>query len=193
VVYAGVSAGQGATFITPAGDPIPPSELVRVIEEAGQRYGLSMTVEWLASAWGTSCFVVKQRWPQGDEKWARVQCGELPADKAFDVIFRFPPEMRTGDMVGLVRDKFGFVRDPRQEADRLMAEAQRLYSQIENGAVDKAVETGTQRILDESDHLRLVRAGAERPHPMVSGADFQESSQPTPTPDREPKRLLGVV
>lgn len=181
-VFAGPAGDTRATFITPHGDPIPPSELVRVVEEAGAKSGLTLTVEWLNGAWGTSSFVVKQRWPQGDPKWQRVQCGECAEANAFDVIFRFPAEMRTGDMVGMVRDKFGYVRDPRAEAERLMAEAQRLYAQAEASAVDRAVEQGTQRILDESDHARLVRAGAERAHPMVHGTDFSSG----------PKRLLEV-
>ena len=180
-----VYANQGAQFITPSGDPIVPSELQQVVEEAGRKAGLEMSVHWLNGAWGTSCFVVKQKWPQGDKKWERVQCGELSPEYAFDVVMRFPPEMRTGDMVGMMRDKFGFVRDPRKEAERLMEQARKLLEQNEQTATDGLVEKGTQRILDESDHQRTLRAqeyGAnfhERAHPMINGADFSE-----------PKRLI---
>lgn len=181
VVFAGAS--EGAMFVDTVGDPIPPAELQQVIREAGEKFGLSLKVEWLNAAWGMSAFVVKQQWPQGDKKWQRVQCGECAPENAFDVIFRFPREMRTGDMVGHVRDKFGFVRDPKAEAQRLMEQAERLLRQSTEGAIDAAVETGTQRILDESDHTRLVRAGLERAHPMVSGADLV---------DRKPKSLFDA-
>lgn len=183
--------GGGAVFTNDRGDPLVPSELSRVVAEAGQKYGLTLTVEWLNGAWGTSAFVIKQRWPQGDPKWQRVQCGELNESMAFDVIARFPREMRTGDMVGWIRDKFGFVRDPKAEADRLMAEAQKLYAEATETQLNHAVDQGTQRILDESDHLRLVRAGAERPHPMVPGADFPVEK--APDLDWQPKRLLEVA
>lgn len=181
-------SGGGAALINDRGAPLVPSELQRAVEAAGEKNGLTLTVEWLDGAWGTSCFVVKQRWPQGDPKWQRVQCGELDERNAFDVITRFPREMRTGDMVGYIRDKFGYVRDPRAEAAKLIAEAERIMRDAQESQVDKAVEQGTQRILSESNHARLVRAGAERPHPMVHGADFTSDREP----DREPKRLIEL-
>lgn len=186
VVYA--NPEQQSVFITPRGDPIVPSEVTRELAQLSPR----IKVEWVNGAWGTSSFVVKLQWPEGDKRWERVQTGELDPAQAFDIEQRFPREISTGEMVAWLRNRWGErnrPRNPKAEAERLIAEAQKLMQEADAQAVDTAVETGTQRILDESDHTRLVRGGFERAHPMVNGADFSAS----PSTDREPKRLIAVA
>jgi hypothetical protein len=179
-VFAGPTAG--ATFITPRGDPIPPSEVVTALAKISPR----LKIEWINGAWGQSAFYLKEGWREGDPRWQRVQTGEMSEAQAFDVLTSFPREIRTDDMVAWVARRYGdraISRDPRAEADRLVEQAKKLYAQADEKNIDKVVEDGTRKVLDENDHLRLVRAGAERAHPMVQGADLH----------REPKRLLEVV
>ena len=164
-------------IVTDRGNPYPPSEVVEFLARTKPRW----KIEWLDAAWGMSGFVIKEKWHDEDKRWERVRCGECDPENAFDVIIRFPREIRTGEMVSWMENKLGYVKDPAKEADRLIAQAMKLRADAEQQAVERAVETGTQRVLDESDHTRLVRAGVERAAPMVSGHDFVE---------REPKRLL---
>lgn len=168
-------------FATPVGDPIPPSDVVKALAAISPR----LKIEWVGGAYGACYFALKERWKEGDVRWARVQSGELPEANAFDVLTMFPREVRTGDMIAWISSKWGdraFAKDPRAEAERLIEQAKKLMAEADASHVDAAVETGTRRILDENDHLRLVRAGVERAHPMVHGADLSG----------EPKRLLAV-
>lgn len=175
-----VYAGRGdAPLVSERGHPIPPQE---VVQELNARYP-GIRVEWLQGAWGMSGWALKKAWGSEDKRWERVRSGECDPDHAFDLLTRFPPETRSGDMLGWIdRNIAGSRRiDPAKEAERLVAQAAKLMAEAQALGVDQVVDQGTQRILDESDHLRHVRAGAERAHPMISGADFTE---------REPKRLL---
>ncbi len=176
-----VVGAPSLSLVTDRGDPIPPSEIVAELAAISPRYKL----EWLNSAWGTSCFVLKTRWAENDRRWQRVQQGELPEHMAFDIEFRFPLGMSHDDMLGYVRSRHGdrgYVKDPVKEAERAVERAKQRLIDAQNAAVDSTIEQGTQRILDESNHLREVRAGVSGAHTMIQGADL--------VPDREPKRLL---
>lgn len=162
------------------GDPAVPTDVVHALAIRNP----DLKAEWLNAAFGQSGFVIKQQWPQGDKRWERVQTGEYNPAQAFDVVAWFPREMRTGEMVSWVEHNMGRVRDPKKEAEKLIAQAEKLMRETTEGAVNQIVETGTERIVRESDHLRNVRAGVEEAHPMVHGADFSE---------REPKRLMELA
>jgi hypothetical protein len=182
---------RGAVFVTPQGRPIVPTEVLQELALLSPR----IKVEWVDGAWGTSSFAVKMQWADGDPRWERVQKGEISPAQAFDIEQRFPREIRTGEIVAWLRNRWGDrarVANPRAVAEKMIAEAQELLRKADEAAVDQVVETGTQRILDESDHARLVRGGFERAHPMVNGADFAPvaPSAPVEQPRGEPKRLL---
>lgn len=175
-----VFQGQGALLVTPRGDPVPPQSVVAQL----QRVDPGLSIEWVAGALGTHYFGLFQRWRQGDPRWQHVQQGEIPEQSARDLVQMFPRECPTHEMAAWVERQYGqrAIADPRAEADKLVARAQQLYAQAQEQGIERVVETGTQRIEDESDHARLVRGGMERAHPMVPGG-FEPS---------EPKRLLMV-
>jgi len=184
VIYAGNS---GAALITPVGHPIPPTDVVRELAMVSPR----LRIEWVPGAYGQSYFGLKERWRDGDARWQHVRSGAMPEENAFDLVSRFPREMPTSEMVSWVRNHYGernIPDDPGAAADKLIEEAMKLRRLAEQRTVDEAVETGTRRILDESDHLRRVQAGVERAHPMVSGTDFAPGAPPD-LPDA-PKRLI---
>lgn len=177
-----VMRGQ-AGLVTPRGDPVPPQDVVQRLTEYNQQRGTRLSISWVPGAWGCAYFGLFDGWKQGDKRWERVQVGETEEANARDLVTMFPKECSPAEMMAWVETRYGrTVADPRAEADRLVAEAMRLRAQADEDAMNVAVETGTRRILDESDHLRQVRAGAERPHPMVHGTEFTEPA--------EPKRLL---
>src|SRR6185369_6917680 len=169
-----VIAGVTDLLVTPRGDPVPPRELVDALAARHPRF----RIEWVKGAWGTSGFAVKEMWRDDDRRREEIHRGDRDPESAFDVVARFPVGCPTSQMLSWIENNLGFVVDPVKEAQRRVDEAQKALADAQSKQTDAAVETGTQRYLDESDHLRQVRAGAESAHPMVSGHDF------------EPKRLL---
>lgn len=175
-----VLQGAPAVLVTAMGTPVPPQDAVRRLKAVDDR----LSLEWVPGAWGTQGFVLMRAWAPDDPRWQRVRSGELDPAGARDSIFRFPRDCPLEDISAYVENSYGdrAVLDPVAEAERMVAEAQARLEKAREGAITKAVETGTQRIEDESDHARLVQAGVERAHPMVPGG-FESS---------EPKRLLTV-
>ncbi len=176
-----VAGAAGLSLVTERGDPIPPSDIVDELAKVSPR----LKIEWLNSAWGTSCFVLKSRWAENDRRWERVQSGELPEHMAFDIEMRFPVGMSHADMLGYVQQRWGdrgYVRDPIKEAERAVERAQQRLRDAQESAVTGTIDSSTQKFLDDTNHQREVRGGQASAHTMIQGADL--------TPDREPKRLL---
>lgn len=176
-----VIQGAPAVLVSAAGTPVPPQDAVRRLKAVDDR----LSLEWVPGAWGTQGFVLMRAWAPDDQRWQRVRSGELDPSGARDAIFRFPRDCSSADIGAYVENSYGdrAVGDPVAEAERLVREAQERLEKAREGAITKAVDTGTQRIQDESDHLRLVQAGVERAHPMVPGGLERT----------EPKRLLTLV
>lgn len=172
-----IIAGVSNVLVSPRGDPIPPRELVEALKARHPRF----KIEWVKAAWGMSGFVIKEEWKESDPRRDEIRRGARDPESAFDLLTRFPDGCPTGEMLSWIENNLGYVRDPVKEAERRVEEARKALEEAQARQTDQAVETGTRRILDESDHLRQVRAGAERAHPMVPGVDLSE---------REPKRLL---
>lgn len=174
-----VFRGGPSMLVTPLGHPVPPQNVVERLRQISSRY----SIEWLPGAWGTACFALFEKWAERDERWEQVQRGAVDPARARDIMCTFPPDCGANDMAAWVESKFGKrVADPYAEADRMIAEALKMRQAADAAAVDKVVETGTDRFLGESDHLRAVNAGVERAHPMVAG--MGEGTM------REPKRLI---
>lgn len=168
-------APQAPGLLTADGKPmVSPS-----VEAALQREYPSYRLEWLDAAWGMSGFVLKEQWKANDPRWQEVQEGKRDPQKTFDVVHRFDADTRQDDILAFIQNRMTYVRDPVKEAERMIQEGMRRLEAAQNVHINRAVDTGVQRIMDESDHTRAVRAGLETAHPMVSGADFSE-----------PKRLL---
>ncbi len=126
-----------------------------------------------------SGFMISEQWKMNDPRWKEVQEGKRDPTKTFDIIHRFAGDTRQDDIIGFIENNMAVVQDPVKEAERAVERAMKRLADVQAAATEKVVEQGTQRILDESDHLRRVRAGAESAHTMVPGADFSG-----------PKRLL---
>lgn len=176
-----VIQGAPAVLVSAGGVPVPPQDAVRRLKAVDER----LSLEWSAGAWGTQGFVLFRAWGPDDKRWARVRSGELDPAGARDMVFKFPRDCPASSISAYVENSYGdrAVSDPVAEAERIMREAQANYARLTEQAVDKTVEMGVQRIEDDSDHLRLVQAGAECAHPMVPGGLERA----------EPKRLLEVV
>jgi len=170
-----VFAGQPGGLVTVGGNPILSPSVEKALKERFPRY----RIEWLNAAWGMSGFVIKEKWKNEDPRWREVQEGNRDPEKAFDIVHKFATDTRQEDMLAFIENRMGMVKDPRKEAERMIEEAKKMLADAGELAVEQAVEKGTQRILDESDHLRRVRAGAEDAHAMITVPE-----------DLGPKRLL---
>lgn len=168
--------GMGSRFITVEGDPILPSD----VEPELRQIDPFLKIEFVRGFGGMNAWVLKREWKQSDKRWARVQSGELPRHLAFDEEHRFPRDCPTGQMVAYVRARWGdrangsTPEEKKKLAEKMIEDAMKLQREAAVQAEDELVQKGTQRVLDESDHLRQLRSGltGERVHPMVSGMDF---------------------
>lgn len=130
-------------------------------------------VEWIAGV-HQPYFGLKVRWRAGDPRWQQVNEGRTPASAASDLEKMFPRDCAMSDIAAYVRAQWGdrnaMTRaDAAKAADAIVDASVAAQMHARESQVDALVERGTQQHLDESSHLRRVRAGAESAHPMVSG------------------------
>lgn len=177
-----VIRGMTGALVTPQGDPVPPQAVVARLAEYNRQRGTRYKIDWVKGAWGTSYFGLKEQWADRDARREEIQRGSRDPGTDFDLVTTFPQECQPDEMMSWVENKFGRIyTDPVGEAQKRMDAAQKHYDEVMQGHVNTAVDTGTERILSETNHSREVRAGHATAHPMVPGADL--------TP-REPKRLM---
>lgn len=172
--------GGGPTVLNHLGQPVPPTDVIERLARIDER----LSIEWVDGAWGASYFGLFERWKQGDKRWERVQNGELPESKARDLIQMFPRSCPAPEMAAFVEQRWGSraqPKDPKAEADRMIAEAQKLYAQVKEQNIQAVVDNSVERFDRESAHDRRLRGGQDDAHPMVSGHDFAE-----------PKRLIEI-
>lgn len=176
-----VIRGMTGALVTPQGDPVPPQAVVARLKEYNAQRGTRYQIAWVKGAWGASYFGLKDQWAERDPRREEIQRGARDPGSDFDLLTMFPPECPADNMIAWLESQFGRVyTDPVGEAAKRVDEAQRHYDEVMQGHVNAAVDTGTERILSETNHSREVRAGAATAHPMVPGADFTE-----------PKRLIA--
>lgn len=173
--------GAGPALVNNRGEPLPPTDVIERLRRIDER----LSIEWVEGAWGVSYFGLFERWRQGDPRWSRVQNGEIGEASARDLVQMFPRTCPAPEMAAFVEHRWGSraqPNDPKAEADRLVAEANRLYEQAREQSVQKAVDVSMDRFDSESSHDRQMKSGNATAHPMVSGHDFAE-----------PKRLIEVA
>lgn len=175
--------GQGAVLVTPLGEPFPPDDVVKALAAIDP----DLRIRWVESAFaGMSAFCIERRWRRGDPRWREVQEGRYSADSAFDTEGRFPREIRTGEMISWLKNRY---RDAPLSKDQAAKEAERIVDDrfktakaAEEDAINRTVEQGTERAIRESDHDRLVRGGFAKAHPMVPGMHFDGPKRLIPLP-----------
>lgn len=171
--------GGGPTLVNHRGEPVPPMDVVLRLKTIDER----LSIEWVEGAWGQSYFGLFERWRQGDPRWARVQSGEIPEKSARDLVQMFPRHCPAPEMAAFVEQRWGSraVGNPVEEAERMVAAAQKRLEDAKANAVDQTVDTSMERFAKTSAHERRLLGGQDTAHPMVGGADFTE-----------PKRLIEV-
>ena len=158
-----IVASAGVDLITPMGDPVPPQDILRRVKAISPRYD----IRWVSGAWGMSYFGLFEQWTERDARREWIQRGAHDPSKDYDLVYMFPVGCTPHEMAAYVEQRFGMRGiDPRKEADRLVAEAQKLYAQASDEAVDKTVQLSMERRERESDHDLRVRGGLDTPTPM---------------------------
>lgn len=159
-----VIASAGVDLVTPLGDPVVPQDILRRVKNISPRYD----IRWVNGAWGMSYFGLFEEWSERDKRWEWVQRGAHDRNKAFDLVYMFPVGCTPHEMAAYVDQRFGRRGlDPKAEADRMVAEAAKLYQQAQDEAVDKTVDASMERHVRESKHDLAVRSGNASPTPMA--------------------------
>lgn len=171
-----------AVLVDPQGDPVPPPH---VVETVAKRWP-HLQIAWVRGGpFSPAYFGLKQRWRADDRRWERVRTGELPEHMAFDLLTTFPRDCTTDGMIGWIANHYGeraIPKDPRKEAERLIAEAQRLMASAEEQNIEDTILRHEGNMAEESSHTLRLKAqdGKETVHAMVYGTEMRDS----------PKRLL---
>lgn len=150
------------------GQPEPPSEVVK-------RLPPECKIQWVAAGMfqGVSYFGIFQKWGPNDPRWQKIQSGEIAPDKCWDLAQMFPRECPPAEMAAYVEHRWGvrnIPKDPRAEADRLVAQAQKLYAEAEAGNVDRVIDDSNERSAKTTMHQMELRAGAAAANAQVTVA-----------------------
>ena len=147
------------------GDPYPPEAVMQRLRELSPRLGLAW-VKGIAGAY----WALTEGWKPEDDRWQRVNTGELPPDKAFDILHIFTSDVREGDIAGWVDRRWGPRANVGVKAEDIVAQGRREKAahrdKLFDAAKDDVEYTGRQM----NRHKRMVSAGAEPAAAMVSGA-----------------------
>ncbi len=132
-----------------------------------------LKVEWMSgNGVHSPDWALKVRWPNDDPRWEHVRTGRIPESHGYDVEQRFPRDASPSDFVAYVRNRWGDRArsvNPARDAERIVEAARANRRDVQEAQVDTVVEGSVQKVKDESDHLRRVKVGSERAHPMISG------------------------
>lgn len=148
-------ATASISLVDERGHPLPSPEVVR-------RLPPGASIKWVPSAgfYGTQYFGLFKEWEPNDKRWERVRNGEYARENARDLVQMFPPECAPADMAAYVENRWGRRQgNAKAEADRLTAQAAKLYQQAEAEGVDRVVELSNERSDRETNHSLELRAG----------------------------------
>ena len=151
-------------LITPRGEPIPPQEALRRLREIDER----LSVKWVPSATGAYWGII-ETWKQGDERWARVNSGEITREQAFDLRAMLPPDCSAEEAVGFVERYFRPVGDAAKDAakhiEKLVKHNKDTKAKhVENFLIEQEFKTART-----SKHEYEVDLGVAAAHPISSG------------------------
>lgn len=109
--------------------------------------------------WAVTC-----PWPQGNRKWARVQCGELSPAQAFDIIAWIPLDVSVDDVPGYVeRGLVGLGSGDdhiRRALAKIRTENEKAPEERWAKVIDRAMESfETHSALASPDVIRIASAG----------------------------------
>lgn len=153
-------------LITPRGDPLPPSDVVRRLAAVSDR----LAIRWVASP-AYSYFGIFERWRPEDPRWESVRRGEFREHQAYDLLANFPRDVAPDEMAAWVEQRWGAraYGDPAKEAARMVAAHRKAKADADATQSDRAADIAIDQSKEMTPHLRRVSAGVETAHPMVRG------------------------
>ena len=178
-------------IVSARGTPTVPSDVQKQLDRYNREKGGRYRIEWQPSAWGTSYFGLFEQWAERDPRREDIQRGSRDPGTDRDLVTTFPPEVRPAEMLAWMEAHFGRLSDdPAGDAQRIVDRRMKQNGELVEGHVDEMIQTGEDRFVRESDHVRRVRGGFEKAHPMVT---VTREITPEITPDVAPKRLIEVI
>jgi hypothetical protein len=134
-----------------AGRPEPSPAIVRRLRAIDSGLGL----QWVTGVAGN--WAVTMRWPEQSEKWRLVQSGELPADRAWDIVGWLPMDCPLDDAPALMERMLRTY--PREDVQRL---ANAALQWNEEQAGQEEVEAAVAEVLDLPNPAAPKKRGRPR-------------------------------
>ncbi len=124
---------MSAFLLNEAGDPVVPPSVAARLAQIDERLGC---------VWHRAlrAFAFTLRWPQGDERWAMVQSGELPEDAAFQIIGYMPADAGIDDVASFAESQIVAAGQKLPDVAAVLAATARANAQVVEKAAEKVVE-----------------------------------------------------
>jgi len=151
-------------LITPRGEPVPPQEAVRRLRAIDER----LSVKWVPSAAGPYWGII-ETWKQGDERWARVNSGEIAPEQAFDLRAMLPPDCSAEEAVGFVERFFEPVTDAAKQAAKAVDQVERHNKATKAQHLEHFHSEQEFKTARTSKHDYEVQLGLAAAHPISHG------------------------
>lgn len=151
-------------LITPRGEPVPPQEAVRRLQEIDER----LSVKWVPSAVGAYWAIV-ETWPRGDARWERVQSGEITEAQAFDLRAMLPPDCSAEEAVGFVERYFRPVGNAAEDAAKHIEGIAKHNKATKEKHVERFMLEQEFKTARTSKHEYEVDLGIATAHPISHG------------------------
>lgn len=139
-------------LLNAAGTPEPSPEIQRRLR--GVHSGLHLKyIRGVDAHWG-----VCMTWTENDARRAQIQAGEIPSDKAFDIIGYLPMDCPVEQAPGFLERTFRTF--PREDVQRM---ADMLDKEGTEGATQRAMEEALAEVLDSPDPTGIAPRKRGRP------------------------------
>ena len=160
----------------------PPAALAR-LREVDPRLSMRFVPSVAGSYW-----VITREWVADDPRRAAIQRGEMDPAFANDIVATLPGDVGPQEAGAFVERYFVKSDDPKSDAVRRVAEQVAAQEKANKEQLVEFINSQSEKAMEMTSHDRLLLAGAETAHPMVSGADFSAGAAGELPPAPEQKR-----
>lgn len=126
-------------------------------------------------------WALTEKWRPRDPRRERIQSGEIPADKDFDIKHLFPRDLPMESIAAYVETHWGprnSSRTPAEEAARQAEAREKVKAAKHEEKMNTFDEEQEYKVIHTTDHERRLLGGdtTETAHPMVAGFGVVEKT-----------------
>ena len=171
---------SGPSIVVNTGRIEPPPAALARLREVDPRLSMRFVPSVAGSYW-----VITRDWLPDDPRRAAIQAGQMDPAYANDIVATLPGEVGPQEAGAFVERFFVKSADPKADAVRRVAEQVAQQEKAQKEQLVEFINAQSEKAAEMTSHDRLLLAGAETAHPMVSGADFSAGAAgelpPAPT------------